>query len=210
MFLSNYSTFLYTSGGFLNPFIRCTNKMVNFADRKIIMNLPDQFSAIKAFVFDMDGVLTDGSLLILPDGEYVRTMNIKDGFALQLAVKAGYHVVVISGSYSKPCMERLAYLGIQQVFMQVKHKEHVLAQYMLNHQLQAHEILFMGDDIPDRAVMQLSTLPCCPADAVPEIKAIARYISPFGGGQGCVRDVIEKVMRVQRTWLADQSDVAAL
>lgn len=158
----------------------------------------------------MDGVLTDGTLLILPDGEHARTMHIKDGYALQLAVKAGYHVVVISGSYSKPCTERLAYLGIQDVFMKVKNKEDVLAQYMLNHQLQAHEVLFMGDDIPDHAVMQLCSLPCCPADAVPEIKAIARYISPFKGGYGCVRDVIEKVMRVQKTWLADHTGIASL
>jgi 3-deoxy-D-manno-octulosonate 8-phosphate phosphatase (KDO 8-P phosphatase) len=174
------------------------------------MNLPDQFTAIKAFVFDMDGVLTDGSLLLLPGGEQARTMNIKDGYALQLAVKARYHVVIISGSHSEPCAERLEYLGIREVFMRVKNKEEVLAQYMLQHRLQAHEVLYMGDDIPDRAVMQLSALPCCPADAVPEIKAISRYISPYAGGKGCVRDVIEKVMRAQRNWLADQSDVASL
>ena len=138
------------------------------------MNLLERFSSIKTFVFDMDGVITDGSLLILPGNEYVRTMNIKDGYALQLAVKKGYNVVVISGSVSKPCAERLEYLGVRNVFMKVKDKEEVLAQFLLSNHLKWDETLFMGDDIPDYLPMTMVGLPCCPADAAPEIKSITR------------------------------------
>lgn len=174
------------------------------------MNLSEQFQQIKTFVFDMDGVLTDGSLMILPGQEFVRTMDIKDGYALQHAVKKGYHVVVISGSVSKACAERLEYLGIRNVFMKVKDKEEVLAQFILSNNLNWNEVLFMGDDIPDMAVMKITGLPCCPADAVSEIKAVSKFISTKNGGKGCVREVIEKVLKLNDDWVNTSTDTAAI
>lgn len=174
------------------------------------MNLIEQFKQIKTFVFDLDGVLTDGSLLILPGNEFARTMNIKDGYALQLAVKKGYYVVVISGSVSKPSAERLEYLGVKNVFMKVKDKEEVLAQFLLANNLKWEETLFMGDDIPDMEVMKMVGLSACPADAVAEIKAVSKFISTFSGGKGCTREVIEKVMKLNDHWLQPSDETAAI
>ena len=174
------------------------------------MNLIEQFKQIKTFVFDLDGVLTDGSLLIFPGNEFIRKMNIKDGYSIQLAVKKGYHVVIISGSISKPCAERFEYLGVKNVFMKVKDKEEVLAQFLLSNQLKWEETLFMGDDIPDLEVMKLVGLSACPADAVPEIKAVSKFISSVQGGYGCVREVIEKVMKLNDHWLESSTSTSAL
>lgn len=174
------------------------------------MNLLEQFKKIKVFVLDMDGVLTDGSLIIMPGQEFIRTMDIKDGYALQLAIKKGYHVVVISGSVSKPCAERFEYLGIRNVFMKVKDKEEVLAQYILANNLTWDEVLFMGDDIPDVEVMKQVGLSCCPADAVADVKAVSKFISAKNGGKGCVREVIEKVMRLNDDWMANSVHIAAI
>ena len=158
------------------------------------------FKAITTFVFDVDGVLTDGTLFLFPGGEMVRRMNIKDGYALQLAVKKGYHVVIISGGYSQLVKERLEKLGITEIFMNVHDKKAVLQEYMGKHGTKKEQVLFMGDDIPDLEVMEAVGLPCCPKDACAEIKDISKYISPFEGGMGCGRDVIEKVMKLQDTW----------
>ncbi len=174
------------------------------------MSLLDQFRQIKAFVFDLDGVLTDGTLQIFPNREFIRTMDIKDGYALQLAVKKGYHMLVISGSVSKPCAERLEYLGIKHVFMKVSDKEDVLAQYVLANQLKWEEVLYMGDDLPDLNVMKLVGLACCPSDAVPEIQQIAQYISPYPGGKGCAREVIEKVLRLNNDWPVSSNEVSSV
>jgi 3-deoxy-D-manno-octulosonate 8-phosphate phosphatase (KDO 8-P phosphatase) len=174
------------------------------------MNLLEQFQKIKTFVFDMDGVLTDGSLIIMPGQEFIRTMDIKDGYALQLAVKKGYHVVVISGSVSKPCAERFEYLGIRNIYMKVKDKEEILAQFILANNLKWDEVLFMGDDIPDLDVMKQVGLPCCPADAVVEIKAVSKYIANKPGGKGCVREIIEKVLRLNDNWASSPAETAAV
>lgn len=173
------------------------------------MNLLERFARINTFVFDMDGVLTDGSLIIMHGNEHIRTMNIKDGYALQLAVKKGYNVAIISGSISKPCAERFEYLGIRNVFMKVKDKEEVLAQFLLANQLKWEETLFMGDDIPDLEVMKLVGLSACPADAVPEIKAVSTFISTINGGKGCAREVIEKVLKLNNDWVMDAAGVSA-
>lgn len=161
------------------------------------------FKSITTFVFDVDGVLTDGSLLIMNDGSWARTMNIKDGYALQLAVKKGYRVVVISGGSSEAVKERLHKLGITDVFMPATGKKDILIQYAMEKGLRWDEILFMGDDMPDYEVMQLVGLPCCPADAVQEIKSLSHYISHIDGGRGCARDVIEKVLKLNGHWHAD-------
>lgn len=163
------------------------------------------FKAVKVFVFDVDGVLTDGSLLLLEDGQMARRMNIRDGYALQLAVKHGYHVAVISGGASEAVRERLRKLGVKDVFMQATDKKKQLSEYLREHQLSPHQVLFMGDDIPDYEAMKEAGLPCCPADAAPEIKQVSLYISPVPGGQGCARDVIEKVMKLNNHWVIDTS-----
>jgi 3-deoxy-D-manno-octulosonate 8-phosphate phosphatase (KDO 8-P phosphatase) len=164
------------------------------------MNLLESFSRIKAFVFDMDGVLTDGTLLVMPGGEWIRQMHIHDGYALQLAVKQGYRVCVISGSSSDPVQERLERLGVRDIFMKVSDKAAVLSSYMKEHGLSREQVLYMGDDVPDVAVSRLAGLPCCPADAMPDMREVAQYISLTPGGYGCVREVIEKVLRIHEKW----------
>ncbi len=163
---------------------------------------------ITTFIFDVDGVLTDGSVQVTTDGETLRTFNIKDGYALQLAVKRGYHVCIISGGAGAAMEKRFANLGIQDVYLAAGDKVKIFEQYLLNKQIQASEVLYMGDDIPDLKVMQLVGLPVCPADAVEEIKAVSAFISPYPGGKTAARDVIEKVLKVQGAWY-DESPLAA-
>lgn len=167
------------------------------------MNLLEQFKQIRIFIFDIDGVLTDGSVLVMDNGQWARKMNIKDGYALQLAIKRGYKIVIISGGASDAVKERLERLGLTDIYISVRNKTEMLTEYINRHQLDRKELLFMGDDIPDYRAMQLTDLPCAPADAAPEIKLISKYISPFNGGQGCVRDVIEKVLKQNNDWPLD-------
>jgi len=165
------------------------------------MNVLELFKPVTTFVFDVDGVLTDGTLFLFPGGEMVRRMNIKDGYALQLAVKKGYRVIIVSGGHSELVKERLERLGISEVFMKVTDKKKVLSAYVQEQGLQWHEVIFMGDDLPDAEIMQQpGILACCPADAANEIKQISHYISAINGGMGCARDVIEKVMKLQGNW----------
>jgi 3-deoxy-D-manno-octulosonate 8-phosphate phosphatase (KDO 8-P phosphatase) len=164
------------------------------------MNILKRFKAITTFVFDMDGVLTDGTLLILKGTEWLRKMHIKDGYALQLAAKQNYRVVILSKSNSEPVKERLNILGVTDVFMKIPDKREKLKEYIKENGLDEQEVLFMGDDVPDYTCMQIAGLPCCPSDAVSDIKKISQYISPFRGGEGCVRDVIEKVLKLQGKW----------
>lgn len=172
------------------------------------MNILAAFKSIKAFVLDVDGVLTNGNLLVLNDGQMARQMSIKDGYALQLAIKKGYHILVISGGSDEAVKGRLQKLGISEIFMNVTNKKDVLLQFVDKENLTWPEILYMGDDIPDFATMQMAGMACCPADAVAEIKSISHYISPLEGGRGCVRDVIEKVLKLNDHWNDDGSVVA--
>ena len=160
----------------------------------------EKLKSIKAFIFDVDGVLTDGIVHVTEIGEQLRQFNIKDGYALQLAVKRGYKIAVITGGRSAGVKLRLKGLGISDIFMEVDSKIEVYNQFLFDNELKAEDILYMGDDIPDLPVMQLAGLAVCPADAVEEIKAISTYISPKDGGKGCVRDIIEKVLKIQNRW----------
>jgi 3-deoxy-D-manno-octulosonate 8-phosphate phosphatase (KDO 8-P phosphatase) len=164
------------------------------------MNVLALFKPIRVFVFDVDGVMTDGTLQLLENGELSRKMHIRDGYALQMAVKKGYRVAVISGGSSANVAKRLQGLGITDIFTGVTDKKMVWTSYLEKYRLAADQILYMGDDLPDYEAMRLAGLPACPADAVPEIKAISRYISPLNGGSGCVRDVIEKVLKLHGDW----------
>ena len=169
------------------------------------MSVLQLFKSIKTFIFDVDGVLATEILVILQGGDMARNMNSKDGYALQLAVKKGYRVAIISGGSSEPVRERLERLGVQDVFLGVHNKKDILANYVAANSLNIGEILYMGDDIPDYHVMNMVGLPCCPADAVVEIKQISKYISPVKGGRGCGRDVIEKVLKLNGHWDLDTS-----
>jgi 3-deoxy-D-manno-octulosonate 8-phosphate phosphatase (KDO 8-P phosphatase) len=155
---------------------------------------------ITTLIFDVDGVLTTGDILASNTGEFLRTFNIKDGYALQLAVKKGYHVCIISGGSGQAMQLRFEGLGIKNIYLGVSDKVAVFQQILSQYQLQPSEVLYMGDDIPDHNIMKLVGLPTCPADAVEEIKALSTYISPFPGGRTAVRDVIEKVLKIQGKW----------
>jgi len=155
---------------------------------------------ITTLIFDVDGVLTNGDILASDSGEFLRTFNIKDGYALQLAVKRGYLICIISGGKGLAMQRRFEGLGITEIFLGVSDKVDVFNSLLTKHNITANEVLYMGDDIPDLKVMQLAGLPTCPSDAVPEIKAISEYISPYSGGKTAVRDIIEKVLKVQQKW----------
>jgi 3-deoxy-D-manno-octulosonate 8-phosphate phosphatase (KDO 8-P phosphatase) len=171
-------------------------------DSKMLLQ---RFKKIKTFVFDVDGVLTDGGLLVYDDGQMVRKMNIKDGYALQLALKRGYRILIISGGTSEAVRDRLNKLGVKDVYLHAHNKEEILNEYVTTHNLSWNELLFMGDDIPDYTVMKKAGLPCAPADAAPEIKQLSLYISGIPGGSGCARDVIEKVLKLNNDWPMDTS-----
>ena len=164
------------------------------------MNVLELFQPVKAFVFDVDGVLTDATVQVTEAGDMLRTMSIRDGYALQLAVKKGYNVWVISGGKSEGVRIRLNRLGITEVHLDVRNKTTVLNKLVEDSGSNFANLLYMGDDIPDYAVMQLCGLPCCPSDAVPEVKQVSKYISPLAGGKGCVREVIEKVLKLNGDW----------
>ena len=160
----------------------------------------DLFKNITTFFFDIDGVLTDGTVLVLENGLQARRMSIRDGFALQLAVKTGYRVIAVSGSSPSPVTDRLNKLGVMEVHMAVLNKRSFITAYLEKNTLKKDEVLYMGDDLPDLPAMAVVGLAACPADAAPEITGVAKYISPFNGGFGCVRDVIEKVLRSNNHW----------
>jgi 3-deoxy-D-manno-octulosonate 8-phosphate phosphatase (KDO 8-P phosphatase) len=164
------------------------------------INFKDRLRKVNTFFFDVDGVLTNGMLLVMPDGEFLRSMNIKDGYAMQLAIKKGYRIAIISGGHSKGVPIRLKRLGVQEVHMGVTDKTEIYNMLIQKYNIGADDILYMGDDLPDLPLLKLCGVPCCPNDAVNEIKAISVYVSPNLGGEGCVRDVIEQVMRLHGKW----------
>ena len=164
------------------------------------MNILELFKPITTFVFDVDGVLTDGTVLVLSGGLQARRMHIKDGFALQMAIKNGFRVKIISGGTSPEVQDRLEKLGVMDISMSVHDKKKYLQDYMQQHNLKKEEVLYMGDDLPDMPALLAVGLPCCPADAVPEVKEICKYISHLDGGNACVRDVIEKVLKLNGKW----------
>ena len=156
---------------------------------------------INTFIFDVDGVLTNGIITITTNGELIRNMSIKDGYALKTAVNAGYNVCIISGGSNEGVRTRLEGLGITDIYLGTHTKTIQLEDYFTKNIINPENVLYMGDDIPDFPVMKIVGLPCCPKDAVPEIQDISKYISQKKGGNGCVRDVIEQVLKVQGKWM---------
>ena len=158
-------------------------------------------SKIKAFCFDVDGVLS-GNLVMLSDNEQPhRTANIKDGYALHHAARLGYPMAIITGGKSLAVRQRYEGLGLSDVYDSVSVKIDVFKQWLQRHNLKPDEVIYMGDDVPDYQVMQFCGCPCCPADAAPEIRDISVYVSHLGAGQGCVRDVVEQVLRAHGKWM---------
>ena len=158
---------------------------------------------ITTFIFDVDGVLTDGNVIVNTKGELMRTMNVKDGYALKTAVDQGYNICIISGGTNEGVRKRLAGLGIKDIYLGAHQKIDHLKEYLDTNSIKAENVLYMGDDIPDLPVMKMVGLPTCPQDAVAEIREISKYISFKKGGKGSVRDVIEQVLKVQEKWILD-------
>ncbi len=165
----------------------------------------EELTRVKAFAFDVDGVFSDGIMMTDPEGELIRSWNIKDGFAMQLAVRKGYPIAVITGGNSVAVLKRFNMLGVQDVYLKSSKKLNDFEHFCNKYKLDPESILYMGDDLPDYPVMQKVGFPTCPRDAVPEIKQLARYISDCKGGHGCVRDVIEQVLRAQGIWMGDDT-----
>ena len=159
---------------------------------------------VKALVFDVDGVLSCETILLYPNGEPMRSVNIKDGYALQFAVKSGLRVAIITGGNSEAVRKRCEGLGIDDVYMGASVKVREYEAFKTKYGLKDEDILYMGDDIPDYEVMRKCGVACCPADAAPEIKSVSTYISHLAGGYGCGRDVIEQVLRAQGKWMSDE------
>lgn len=158
---------------------------------------------IRAIFFDVDGVLSCETITQHPNGDPMRTVNIKDGYAMQFAVKCGLKLAIITGGKTEAVRIRYEALGLQDVILGAAVKIQVYNDLKAKYNLKDEEILYMGDDIPDYEVMQVCGLPCCPADAAPEIKAVSKYISHKNGGMGCGRDVVEQVLKAQGLWMKD-------
>lgn len=170
------------------------------------MNVLEQFKKIHTLIFDVDGVLTDSGVLILEDGKLLRRMNVRDGYALKLAVQNDLRVAIITGGKSSGVTERLKNLGITDIYSGADNKIDKYEEFLLLNDLTSQDeegILYMGDDLPDYEVMRRVGLPVCPQDAAPEIINLARYVSPQKGGAGCVRDVIEKILKLQGKWMKE-------
>lgn len=166
-------------------------------------NYKEILNDINTFVFDVDGVLTDGTVHVSVEGELLRSMNIKDGYALKKAVTSGYTVCIISGGKNEAVRKRLRGLGITDIHLGVEDKVECLDEFFDVYEIKPENVAYMGDDIPDLYPMKLIGLPTCPQDAAPEVKAVSKYISHKNGGKGCARDLIEQVLKVQGKWLND-------
>ncbi|WP_411030483.1 KdsC family phosphatase [Spongiimicrobium sp. 3-5] len=155
---------------------------------------------ITTFVFDVDGVFTDGTLLITTEGAMLRKMSVKDGYALKTALMKGYNVCIITGGTDEGVRNRLKGLGVTDIYLGAHHKVEPLEEYLDIYNIAPENVLYMGDDLPDIPPMKIVALPTCPQDAVAEVKAVSKYVSHKDGGDGCVRDIIEQVLKVRGDW----------
>ncbi|QCX53145.1 HAD family hydrolase [Elizabethkingia sp. JS20170427COW] len=169
------------------------------------MSYKERLKDIKALVFDVDGVFTDGTILLQPDGSMSRTMNVLDGYAIVKAIKEGIIIGIITGGNDPMVKNRMQYLGVTDIYMKSPNKVEDYEDFRDKYGLEDREILFMGDDVPDKYVMQKVGIAACPVNAVPEVKEIADYISNIHGGKGCVRDVVEQVLKAKGLWTEDHT-----
>lgn len=163
-------------------------------------NYKEKLSKISTFIFDVDGVLTDGKILVTSKGEMYRSLNTKDGYAIKLAIKKDFKIIIISGGLNEGVKKRFEKLGVIDIYLGAENKFKIFKEIINNYNLDVNKILYMGDDIPDMKVMKEVGLSSCPSDAVREIKNISNYISDKRGGRGCVRDIIEQTLKVQNKW----------
>lgn len=168
------------------------------------INYKAKLKSIHTFIFDVDGVFTNNIVLLSPDGEQLRTNNVRDGYAVQLAVKMGLRIVILSGGTGDATRKRFENLGVSDIFLGAGTKINVFKKFISDNNLNLDEICYMGDDIPDWAVMHEVGLSSCPADAAPEIRNIAQYISPKNGGEGCVRDLLEQALKIKDMWMTEE------
>ena len=167
------------------------------------MNQLETFATINTFIFDVDGVLTNSQVLVTEEGNLLRHMSIRDGYAIKLAVNKGYNVCIITGGRSEGVKKRLEGLGVKDIYIGISDKMSAFEEYIEKNELDTDYVLYMGDDMPDYPVMTKVGLPTCPADAAPELFSIAKYVSPKDGGKGCARDVIEKVLKLNGDWVIE-------
>lgn len=163
-------------------------------------NFKERLHAVKAFAFDVDGVFTDCSVIVHPSGELLRVTNARDGFAVMTAIKQGFPIAIITGGNSLVVKERFSQLGVTDIYLASTDKVEALEDFRFKYGLELEEIVYMGDDIPDYGPMKKVGFPTCPADAATEILNVAMYISNYGGGKGCVRDIIEQVLKLKGLW----------
>ncbi len=164
------------------------------------MNYKEKLSEITTFVFDVDGVFTDGTVLVSQEGDLLRRVSVKDGYALKTAIQKGYRVCLITGGSNKGVEIRFRALGVEDIYMNVHLKAEPMKEIVSKYQLQPENILYMGDDLPDIPAMKMAGISCCPQNAVPEVKQLVDYVSQIDGGYGCARDVIEQVLKVRGDW----------
>jgi 3-deoxy-D-manno-octulosonate 8-phosphate phosphatase (KDO 8-P phosphatase) len=165
----------------------------------------EELMNVKAFIFDVDGVLSRDVSPLNSDGDPMRTTNLKDGFAIRNAIQNGYPIAIITGSKNMAVDKRYRKLGVEFIYMDAQNKEKCYLDLIKKTSIKPDQIMYMGDDLPDYEVMINVGIPTCPADAVTEIKSISKYISDRNGGEGCVRDVIEQVMRAQGKWISNEA-----
>lgn len=170
------------------------------------MNELERFGDITTFIFDVDGVLTNSSLIVLEDGKLLRQVNVRDGYAIKRAIQMGYRVAIITGGKSEGVRMRFQNLGVTDIHLGVTDKVEVYQEFRDGYELDDEEIMYMGDDLPDFEVMRLVGFPVCPRDACPEILALSTYVSGAAGGAGCARDVIERVLRLKGDWLPSEEE----
>lgn len=167
-------------------------------------NYKAKLKDINTFIFDVDGVFTNNIVYLSTDGEQLRTANVRDGYTVQLAVKLGLRIVILSGGRGEATRKRFDGLGVKDIFLGAGTKIDVFNQFIKDNGINEQDVCYMGDDIPDYTVMHKVGLATCPADAVPEIKGIVHYVSPFKGGEGCVRDIIEQALKMKGLWMTEE------
>ena len=173
-------------------------------------NFKEDIARVKAFVFDVDGVMTDGGIIPTPDGDFIRRYYAKDGYAMAYAIREGYKICVISGGRGEMLRRRLEMLGVERMYLNCMDKITAIKEFMADYDLVAEEVIYMGDDIPDLECMRLVGIPVCPADACMEVIEASRYVSEYNGGHGAVRDIVEQVLRVQGRWAKNLQGVLGI
>lgn len=170
-------------------------------------NFKEDIANVKAFIFDVDGVMTDGGIIPLADGDFIRKYNAKDGYAIAYAIRMGYKVCIITGGRGNTLKSRMEHLGVTRLYIDCMDKIAAMNEFFADEGLDSESVIYVGDDIPDLECMRAVGLPVCPADAASEVIDAARYVSEYNGGAGCVRDIIEQVLRVKGVWALDSQGI---